>query len=132
MIGIIIFNAYWHNSNTNPVISTAVVVEADAKLADIIANEMTNKKSTADVVVALDLKSAKSFGGTDVKQLLNHPFSVVYNVIRAEEQKELYVVYENPILPQKSKPASFFDVLMQNATPSKMTFVSTHTDEECE
>jgi hypothetical protein len=67
------------------------------------------------------LKPPKSFGGEDINQLLNHPFSTLYKVIGAEEQKELHVVFNKHVLPQKPKhAASYLDVLMQKAQPLRI------------
>jgi len=51
MIGLITLYAYWHKV-TNPVINVVVVVDADKKFVDIIADEVTKKRSTADVPCA--------------------------------------------------------------------------------
>ena len=131
MIGIITLNAYWHSMKTDPFVSVAVVVEVDKKLTDVIAEEMGRKKSTADIVIARDLKAVKSFGGKDVKQLLDHQFSVFYNLIGAEAVKELHVVFNKPILHQ-AKPASYADILMQRAKPTKTAFVSKFDVKEVE
>ena len=65
------------------------------------------------------MKPAKSFGGEDINQLLNHPFSTLYKVIVAEEQKELHIVFNKHVLPQKPKPAaSYLDVLHNAEGPT--------------
>lgn len=107
-------------------------MEADKKLTDVIAEEMGRKKSTADIVIARDLKAVKSFGGKDVKQLLDHPFSVFHNVIGAEAVKELHVVFNKPIPLPQAKPPSFADVLMQRAKPTKTAFESKFDVEDVE
>jgi hypothetical protein len=65
-----------------------------------------------------------SFGGEDINQLLNRPFSALYKVvIGAEEQKELHIVFNKHVLPQKPKhAASYLDVLIQKARPAKNIF----------
>ena len=131
MIGIITFQAYWHKVG-HAIINTVVVVDVDKKLEDIIADELAKKKCTADVVIARDLKSAKSFDGKDVKPLLNHQFSAFNKVIGAEEQKELHVVLNKP-MSQQTKPAgTYLDVLMQKAKPIRQSFESTFSVDEVE
>jgi hypothetical protein len=46
--------------------------------------EVTKKMTTTEIVIARDLKSAKSFDGTDVKQLLGFPISEFLKVIKGE------------------------------------------------
>ena len=131
MIGIITFQAYWHKVG-HAIINTVVVVDVDKKLEDIIADELAKKKSTADIVIARDLKSAKSFDGKDVKPLLNHQFSAFNKVIGAEEQKELHVVFNKP-MSQQTKPAgTYLDVLMQKAKPIRKSFESKFSVDEVE
>ena len=120
-------NAYWHSRNTIPISSTVVVVETDKKLADIIADEFASKKKTASVDIARDLKLAKSFDGKDVKQLLDHPFSVFNGVIAAEKVKELHVVFEKPTQQQRTKPATYLDALTAASKPQPKEFHSKFT-----
>jgi len=51
------------------------VVVHGKTLEGIIVEEVTKKMMTTEIVIARDLKSAKSFDGTDVKQLLGFPIS---------------------------------------------------------
>ena len=74
MIGLFNLKAFWHKDAINPFVNTVVVVEADKNLSDIIAEEVTKKKRTAEIVIARDLKSVESFDGKDVHQLLDLPF----------------------------------------------------------
>jgi len=66
-----------------------VVVHTDKTLEGIIVEEVTKKMMTTEIVIARDLKSAKSFDGTDVKQLLSFPISEFLKVIKGEKQQQL-------------------------------------------
>ena len=64
----------------------------DISLNDVVERELKEKSPTTDIVIARDLKSAKSKSCTGVKRLFDLPISCFFTVTKNDNPKELHVV----------------------------------------
>ncbi len=100
----------------------------DLLLSAVVERELKRKKPNTDIVIARDLKSAKSESGTDVDRLFDLPISSFFTLAGPKSPKALHVVFQ-PHTPPPPR-LSLASVLMQNARPKVLHFQSKYSKQQ--